>query len=72
MGPLSKNRTLNIDCAVNVLKLSPLESIQVHVRGIDARVNRLECYFYSVYEDNGRGERIRTSGPCLPKAERFH
>ena len=48
MGPLSKNRTSIFDCAVSVLKLSPLQSTQVHVRGIDARVNRLECYLYSV------------------------
>jgi len=24
--------------------------------------------FIAFYEDIGRGERIRTSGPCLPKA----
>ena len=24
--------------------------------------------FIALYEDIGRGERIRTSGPCLPKA----
>ncbi len=48
MGPLSKNRTSNSCCAVSVLKLGPLKSIQALVRGIDARVNKLECYFYSV------------------------
>ncbi len=69
MGPLSKIAlqflTVLSVCCNGVLS-SPFRSICV---GLVPELIDWSAIFIAFYEDIGRGERIRTSGPCLPKAE---